>query len=87
MGVKGKCIIRPAQMHLGKAGYIYSKTTKDYNINLSNKINFLKLYMSDSYVSKFCPNQRQQSNAQKDYYVTQGAKKLIHRKVFSIQTT
>lgn len=53
MEVKGKCIIRPAQMHLGKAGYIYSKTTKDYNINLSNKINFLKLYSSDSYISKF----------------------------------
>lgn len=40
MRVVGKCITLPAQMHLGKAGYIYSKTVKSYNINLSNKIGF-----------------------------------------------
>lgn len=40
MRVIGKCIILPAQMHLGKAGYIYLKAIKGYNINLSNKISF-----------------------------------------------
>lgn len=33
MRIIGKWIILPEQIHLGKAGYIYSKTIKGYNIN------------------------------------------------------
>lgn len=79
MEIRGKCIIRPTQMHLGKAGYIYSKTTKDYNINLSNKIIFLKLYSSDSYISKFWPNQDNNSMHRK-IIMSLKEGKVIHRK-------
>lgn len=38
MKIIGKCIILPEQKHLGKAGYIYSKTIKDCDINQTKLI-------------------------------------------------
>lgn len=49
MTVTGKCVILPAQIHLGKAGCIYSKAIKGYSVNLANKINFSYIQVNHRY--------------------------------------